>query len=41
MRELEWNGELLTTLWTSEAADDSMPAVELQDDTFNIHRDIN
>jgi len=40
MRDLEWNGVLLTTSLIS-GTDGSMPAFEPQEDTFNIHRDIN
>jgi len=40
MRDLEWNGALLTTALIS-GADVSMPAFELQEDIHNIHRDIN
>jgi len=40
MRKLEWNGALLTMALIS-GADVSMPALELQGDSFNIHRDIN
>jgi len=39
MRELECNRALLTALISG--ADVSMPAFELQEDSFNIHRDIN
>jgi len=38
--ELEYNRELLTMALIS-GADVSMPAFELKDDSFNIHRDIN
>ena len=38
--ELECNRALLTMALIS-GADVSMPAFELQDDSFNIHRDIN
>jgi len=40
MRELECNGALLMMALVS-GADVSMPAFQLQDDSFNIHRDIN
>jgi len=40
MPELECNGALLTMTLMS-GADVSMPVFELQDDSFNIHRDIN
>jgi len=40
MRELECNGALLMMALISHA-DVSMPAFELQDDSFNIHCDIN
>jgi len=40
MRELECNRALLTMALIS-GADVSMPAFELHDDNFNIHRDIN
>ena len=40
MRELEWNRALLTMALIS-SADISMPALEPQEDIFNIHRDIN
>ena len=40
MRELECNSVILTMALISEA-DVSMPAFELQDDSFNIQRDIN
>jgi len=40
MRELEWNRALLTLALIS-GADVPMPAFELQNDRFNIHRDIN
>ena len=40
MRELECNRVLLTMALIS-GADVSMPAFELQEDSFNIHRDIN
>jgi len=40
MRELECNTALLTMTLIS-GADVSMPAFELQEDSFNIHRDIN
>ena len=39
IRELECNRALLTMALIS-GADVSMPAFELQDDSFNIHRDI-
>ena len=38
MRELECNN---LTIALISGADVSMPAFELQDDRFNIHRDIN
>jgi len=40
MRELECNRALLTMTLIS-SADIFMPAFELQEDIFNIHRDIN
>jgi len=40
MRELECNRALLTMALIS-GADVSMLAFELQEDSFNIHRDIN
>ena len=40
MREMEWNRALLTTALIS-GADVSMPALEPQEDIFNIHHDIN
>jgi len=40
MCELEWNRALLTTALIS-GADVSVPALEPQEDIFNIHRDIN
>ena len=40
MRELECNTALLTMVLIS-GADVSMRVLELQDDSFNIHRDIN
>ena len=40
MRELECNRALLTMALIS-GADVSMPAFELENDSFNIHRDIN
>jgi len=40
MYELECNRALLTMALIS-GADISMPAFELQDGSFNIHRDIN
>ena len=40
MRDLQCNGALSTMALVS-GADVSMPAFELQDDSFNIHRDIN
>jgi len=40
MRELERNRALLTMALIS-GADVFMPTFELQDDSFNIHRDIN
>ena len=40
MRELECN-RALSTMELNTGADVSMPAFELQDDSFNIHRDIN
>jgi len=40
MRELECNRALLTMALIS-GADVSMPAFELQEDSFNIHHDIN
>ena len=40
MRELECNRALLTMALIS-GTDVSMPALEPQDDSFNIHRDIN
>ena len=40
MRELECNSVILTMALISDA-DVSMPAFELQDDSFNIQRDIN
>ena len=40
MRELECNSVILTMALISEA-DVSMPAFELQDDSFNIQCDIN
>ena len=40
MRELECNRALLTMALIT-GADVSMPAFELQDDSFNINRDIN
>jgi len=40
MRELGCNRVLLTMTLIS-GADVSMPAVELQDDSFTIHHDIN
>ena len=40
MRELECNGALLTMALMS-GADVSIPAFLVQDDSFNIHRDIN
>ena len=40
MRELECDRALLTMTITS-GADVSMPAFELQDDSCNIHHDIN
>jgi len=40
MREMEWNRALLTTALIS-GADISMPALEPQEDIFNIHRAIN
>jgi len=39
MRELEYNRALLTITLIS-GADVSMPAFELQEDSFNIHSDI-
>jgi len=39
MRELDSNRALLTMALIS-GADVSMPAFELQNDSFNIHRDI-
>jgi len=39
MRELECNSVILTTALIS-GAEVSMPAFELKDDSFNIHRDI-
>jgi len=39
MCELEWNRALLTMALIS-GADVSMPAFELHDYNFNIHRDI-
>jgi len=40
MRELECKRPLLTMALIS-GADVSMPVFELQDDSFNIHRDLN
>ena len=40
MRELECNRVLLTLALIS-GTDVSMPAFEVQDDSFNNHRDIN
>jgi len=40
MRELECNRALLTMAFIS-GADITMPAFDLQDDSFNIHLDIN
>ena len=40
MRELECNRALLTMAMITRA-DVSVPAFKLQDDSFNIHRDIN
>jgi len=40
MRELECNRVLLMMALIS-GADVPMPAFELQDDSFNMHRDIN
>jgi len=40
MRELECNRALLTVALIS-GADVSMPALELQENSFNIHRHIN
>jgi len=40
MRELECNRALLTMALIS-GTDVSVPAFELQDDSFNIHHDIN
>ena len=40
MRELECNRALLT-MTSISGADVPMPAFELQDDSFNIHHDIN
>ena len=40
MRELKCMRALLTMALIS-GTDDSMPAFELQDDSFNIHHDIN
>ena len=40
MRELECNRALLTMTLIS-GADVSMPAFELQEDSFNIHRGMN
>jgi len=40
MRELEFNRALLTMTLINRA-DVSMPAFELQQHSFNIHRDIN
>jgi len=40
MRELEGNSALFTMALIS-GADVSIRAFELQDDSFNIHRDIN
>ena len=40
MRELECNTALLTMALIS-GADVSMRVLKLQDDSFNIHRDIN
>jgi len=40
MRELECNRALLTIALIS-GADVPMPAFELHDESFNIHRDIN
>jgi len=40
MCDLECNTAFLTMALIS-GADVSMPAFELQDDSFNIHRDIN
>ena len=39
MRELECNTALLTMALIS-STDVSVPALELQEDSFNIHRDI-
>ena len=39
MRELECN-RALSTMALISGADVSMPAFELQEDSFNIHRDI-
>ena len=40
MRELEWNRTLLTMALISVTVV-SIPVFELQEDSFNIHRDIN
>ena len=40
MCELEWNRALLTMALIS-GADVSMPAFESEEDSFNIHREIN
>ena len=40
MRELESKRALLTMALIS-GADDFVPALKLQNDSFNIHRDIN
>jgi len=40
MRELQCNRALLTMSLIS-GSEVSMPAFELQEDSFNIHRDIN
>jgi len=40
MRDLEWNTALLTMALIS-GADVSVSALELQEDSFYIHRDIN
>ena len=40
MRKLECNRALLTMALIS-VADISMPAIDLQEDSFNIHCDIN
>jgi len=40
MRELECNNRALLTMALISGADVSMPAFKLQDDSFNVHRDI-